>query len=301
MSIKAQYWVFTLNNASVEEEEHLMNIIGDRVKFISWNREHGSQEQTMHLQGHLECGRRLLLSTLKRTPGLERAHLEARRGTFEESQAYIEKEAGEEAEYLVYLGERVSVGQGRRSDLHSIKAVLDGGGSLNQIANDHFTDFVRYHRGIVAYKNLNAMQRDWETEVRVYWGETGSGKTSRAFREASEPYMHPGGMWFDGYDGQDHVIFDDFGGSEFKITYLLKLLDRYPMRVPIKGGFVQWKPRIIWITSNIDPNEWYSNARTASVTALFRRFTSIERIDVIRPLTEREASRHTWASFFKIQ
>jgi len=298
MSIKAQFWCFTLNNPSVEEEEDLMCIIGDRVKFIIWNQEVGS-EGTQHLQGYLECGRRILLTTLKRTAGLQRAHLEASKGGFESNMVYCSKDAPlDDGAHLVVLGERVSLGQGCRSDLHQIKTSLDQGVSLSQIANDHFTDFVRYHRGIVAYMNATSTTRDWETEVRVYWGETGSGKTSRAFREASFPYMHPGGMWFDGYCGQDHVIFDDFGGSEFKITYLLKLLDRYPMRVPVKGGFVQWKPRIVWITSNIDPNDWYKSAKSASVKALFRRFTSIERIDVIRPRTEAEESLRTWGSFF---
>lgn len=80
-------------------------------------------------------------------------------------------------------------------------------------------------------------------------------------------------MWFDGYEGQENVLFDDFHGGVFKLPYLLKLLDRYPMRVPVKGGFVQWKPRRIFITSNIDPDLWFSNANREHVAALNRRFT----------------------------
>lgn len=71
--------------------------------------------------------------------------------------------------------------------------------------------------------------------------------------------------------------FDDFGGSEFKLTYLLKLMDRYPMRVPVKGSFVNWVPKKIYITSNYSPKEWFPNAKDEHVKALFRRFKKVVR------------------------
>jgi hypothetical protein len=118
--------------------------------------------------------------------------------------------------------------------------------------------------------------------VIVYWGRTGSGKTRAVMDNIPNEnsiYIHPGGQWFDGYDRHEIVLFDDFGGSEFKLTYLLKLLDRYPMRVPVKGGFVSWVPREIYITSNLDPKNWYSNAHHEHVDALFRRFSFIYHFD----------------------
>jgi hypothetical protein len=120
--------------------------------------------------------------------------------------------------------------------------------------------------------------RDWMPITKVYYGETGIGKTRRAFEEAlSSPYVHSGGMWFDGYDAHEDVVFDDFGGSEFKLTYLLKLLDRYPMRVPVKGGFVNWVPKRIWITSNYSPKDWYPNAKDEHCRALRRRLEKVVR------------------------
>ena len=38
----------------------------------------------------------------------------------------------------------------------------------------------------------------------------------------------------------------------------LRLTDRYPMRVPIKGGFVDWVPVRIWITANYGPDILYN-------------------------------------------
>lgn len=66
------------------------------------------------------------------------------------------------------------------------------------------------------------------------------------------------GQWFDGYEGHESVIFDDTDPTSFimRATFL-KLFDRYPMSVPIKGGFVEWHPRRAFITSNFHPNDLY--------------------------------------------
>lgn len=123
-----------------------------------------------------------------------------------------------------------------------------------------------------------APKRDWQPSVIVYWGRTGAGKTRAVFdnlHSTEDIYVHPGGSWFDGYEGQPIVLFDDYAGSEFKLQYLLKLLDRYPMQVPVKGGFVSFVPREIYLTSNLDPADWYSNAHREHVDAMFRRFTNV--------------------------
>lgn len=124
--------------------------------------------------------------------------------------------------------------------------------------------------------------RDWKCSVVVYWGRTGTGKTRAVFDNVNDKediYVHPGGNWFDGYDQHKIVLFDDYGGSEFKLTYLLKLIDRYPIRVPIKGGFTSWVPEEIYITSNRSPDSWYPNAHEEHIDAMFRRFTNIVRFN----------------------
>lgn len=155
---------------------------------------------------------------------------------------------------------------------------LKEGKRLRQIADDHFGSFLKYQRGITAAKLAYAPKRDWQPSVVVYWGRTGAGKTRAVYDNLSSPedvYVHPGGPWFDGYDGQPIVLFDDYAGSEFKLQYFLKLLDRYPMQVPIKGGFVSFIPQEIYITSNLNPNSWYSNANYEHVAAMKRRFTNV--------------------------
>lgn len=45
------------------------------------------------------------------------------------------------------------------------------------------------------------------------------------------------------------------------------------MLVNTKGGYVQWSPKIVYITSNYDVDEWYQ----IDVTALERRITVVQK------------------------
>lgn len=267
---RARHWCFTLNNFS-EENVAALRALGDSedCRYLVFGREVG-RSGTPHLQGYVAFSRKRTLRRAVDAVG-SGAHLEVMRGTPSEASEYCKKDGAFEE-----FGE-VPGGRGSRSDLKSALQAIKRGISKSSLIESHSIAYARAHRMLTEYALLNAPARNWETVVQVYWGQTGTGKTRKAFEEAKEPYVHPGGGWFDGYDGQEAVIFDDFGGSEFKITYLLKLLDRYPMRVPVKGGFVQWVPKRIWITSNYPPEQWYPNAKDEHVNALKRRITQCVR------------------------
>jgi hypothetical protein len=89
--------------------------------------------------------------------------------------------------------------------------------------------------------------------------------------DRGEYWVHNGDRWFDGYSGQLTVIFDDFDGKQVEFRFLLRLLDKYPMQVPVKGGFVNWVPRFVFITSNAYPDEWYPEVPVRDMEALKRR------------------------------
>lgn len=130
-----------------------------------------------------------------------------------------------------------------------------------------------------SYRQLLSKPRDFQTITHVYWGKTGTGKTRFVMNQVQDSqFWMPGDyQWFDGYTGQPIVIFDDYRG-EYKLQLLLKLLDRYPMSVPVKGDFTNWCPRKIYITSNIHPRSWYPNEDSFSVSAMFRRLHIIESV-----------------------
>lgn len=268
----AKNWCWTLNNWTEDDVSKLIAIGTERVgvSYLCYGKETG-EEGTPHLQGFISFDRRRSLSYVRNFVN-DRAHYEIARGTPAENRAYCSKD-GEFSEFGA-----CPEGRGRRTDLEGCIIDLKAGRSKREILESHPTVFAKYPRFVSEVSLLYGKKRDWKPEVYVYWGETGTGKTKRAHEEAQgDLYVHPGGSWFDGYDGQEAVLFDDYGGSEFKLTYLLKLLDRYPMRVPVKGGFVSFVPRKIWITSNYSPKEWYSNAKDEHVKALFRRFERVIR------------------------
>ena len=75
----------------------------------------------------------------------------------------------------------------------------------------------------------------------VIHGETGCGTSIFAARVSEElspysTYYKPRGEWWDGYEQHKLIIVDDFYGW-LKYDELLKITDRYPYRVPVKGGF----------------------------------------------------------------
>lgn len=113
-------------------------------------------------------------------------------------------------------------------------------------------------------------------QVFVYWGDTGTGKSRRAWQEAgmSAYPKDPNTKFWDGYSGQDAVVIDEFRGL-ISIAHILRWLDRYPTIVEIKGSSCVLKASRIWITSNLSPDEWYPTLDSETKKALRRRFEQV--------------------------
>lgn len=204
-----------------------------------------------------------------------RCHVEKANGTLAQNQAYCKKEG----DYFE-IGEPLP-SQGSRTDLAAVKRDLDEGKTDAQIAESHFSQWVRYHQSFSRYRALKHPDRIWKTITIVIWGRTGTGKSRYCMDQVMDRSVWTPGdyQWFDGYSGQELVILDDYRG-EYPIQLLLKLIDRYPMQVPVKGGFVKWLPKKVYITSNVNPLDWYPNADSRSRAALKRRFTTINKVDI---------------------
>lgn len=108
--------------------------------------------------------------------------------------------------------------------------------------------------------------------MELLTGATGLGKTRYVFHmhDPEDIWVWPGDRWFDGYTGQPVALFDDFRG-ELDLGNMLRLLDRYPMDVPVKGGFANWVPRRIYITSNVLPAVWWPDLDREKLEPFWRR------------------------------
>lgn len=114
-------------------------------------------------------------------------------------------------------------------------------------------------------------------EVNVYWGVSGAGKTRRAFEEIGEVFYLKSSTtkWFDSYRGEENILIDEFSGV-IDIVHLLKWFDRYPCTVEVKGGQVVLASKRWWLTSNINPADWYQEKASAEQrVALRRRMTNV--------------------------
>lgn len=275
MTRSAKNWCFTVNNYTDVEIQQMAEAASEllesqSLQYVVWGKEVG-ETGTPHLQGFASFSKRITLQQLKQQLKL-RAHCEASRGTPTQAAEYCKKD-GNYTEFG-----RLPHGRGHRSDLLELVERVKSGASKKQIENEFPGQFIRYRNSILSSIADHSTERMWECDVRVFWGRTGTGKTRKVFESHDRDiiYVHPGESWFNGYEGQEVALFDDFNGSEFKLAYFLKLLDRYPMKVPIKGAYVQWAPKIIYVTSNKDPVDWYRNALPEHRDAMFRRIKTIE-------------------------
>lgn len=256
-------WCFTLNNFTENELETIRKL--DGIAYLVIGKERGN-EGTPHLQGYLSLDTRRTMQWIKKATS-NRMHLEIMQGTPEQASNYCKKDGDFEEHGTL------PAGRGSRTDIQLLHKRMREGATIDDIREEYFGLYLKYHRAIEKYAQKNQRTREWKTKVIVYHGVTGTGKTRTVwdYHKKEDIYCHPGERWFDGYTGQKIALFDDFNGSEFKLSYLLRLLDRYPMRVPVKGDYVQWAPEVVYITSNKEPTEWYTGAHEKHRAALMRR------------------------------
>jgi len=131
---------------------------------------------------------------------------------------------------------------------------------------------------VQSYRTLRAINADFaeptgmERRCHVFWGRTGTGKSRRAWEEAGvDAYpKDPRTKFWCGYRDHEKVVIDEFRGG-IDVSHLLRWLDRYPVIVEIKGGSQVLRAIDIWITSNIDPRQWYPDLDQETLDALLRR------------------------------
>ncbi|AYP28888.1 MAG: helicase [Circoviridae sp.] len=270
---RSRAWCFTWNNPCVEARNIIDSI---DVKYRMYQLETG-ESGTPHLQGVLVFKNARIFKSVKSL--LPECHLEPTKSV-SASIAYCSKEDGR-LDGPWEHGDRPE--QGKRTDLAAACDRILSGESIADISTDEPALVVRNHRGLQFLAMLHSKQRKWEMDVQVFWGPTGTGKTRKAFEEAPDAFWKEKGDWWDGYVDQEDVIWDEFA-CDVPITFLLRVLDRYPMRVPFKGGFVNFVAKRIFITSNIPFEEWYQGAKQEHRDALRRRITKVTHFNA--PLME---------------
>lgn len=137
--------------------------------------------------------------------------------------------------------------------------------------------FVRYYGNIIKICAASLQPTGMDRTCSVFWGGTHTGKSYRAWQEAGiQAYSKdPRTKFWDGYGNQSAVVLDEFRGA-IDISHLLRWLDKYPVRVEVKGSSVPLCATRFFITSNLHPSRWFPELDSETYSALARRLEIIE-------------------------
>lgn len=265
---RKRHWMFT------HYVDVLPTIYEEKVvRYIIYQREICPETKRMHYQGYVEFHDNVRKGQVQKLIGneIKKAHCEPRKGSRTQARNYCRKaETAMEHTQFEFGMWREEVNRKRK-----LNDMLLAGMTIDDIIKVSPADFVRNHRGLekLAARRAKAKAKVFRPQtVKVYLGATGTGKTKRA-TSGADWFILPCGdkLWFDGYDGEDTLIIDDFYGN-IKYSTFLRMLDGHMLPVPIKGGFVYSMWHTVIITSNQHPRDWYTRGYTA---ALKRRVTEI--------------------------
>lgn len=257
----ARAYCFTINNYT-DEDIAQCDALQAEAKYIIYGKEKGDNG-TPHLQGYVYFENARSFSRVKKA--LPRAHLEFAKGSPQSNITYCSKQ-GDVTEF----GPRPFMG--KRSDIDKAREIVKETGKMSDVVSQ--CESYQSLKVAETYLKYHEAPRKWWTEIRWYYGPSGVGKSRAALtwleEDGKEVYECMGtAKWFEGYDGHEHVIINDFRKDFIKFHDLLRLLDRYQFRVETKGGSRQFRARKLAITSPYHPVQVYSTRE--DVYQLIRR------------------------------
>lgn len=225
------------------------------------------------------------------TRAFPNCHAEPRKGTFEQARVYCTLGKGLTPRDTTGVpGTEASFGEtpkpGTRTDLQRICGdFLKSGYSA---VPDAYV--LRFNRHFEYLRNVRKRATKRKTSVHWFYGPTGTGKSFLADQMAGEDaYWAPlVGGWFDFYDGQPNIVFDEYDG-QFTTAELLRLFDWTKNMPKVKGSHTVLPPVCnFFVTSHAHPSTFVHSDRWPE---LERRITQLHFLEkpfcegLVLPLT----------------
>lgn len=252
-------------------------------------------EGTYHTHIYACFENAVYFSTLKKR--FHTAHIEQAKGSSQENRDYIRKEGKyidsdkketNKIETFEEFGEMPLDKKAKNKSVsEDVFDMLESGCTVAEIIKKHpsyatKTSSLEQARQTVLEEKFKNVRR--EVETFYIYGDTGTGKTrsimdkygySNVYKITN--YEHP----FDGYGGEDIIIFDEYRSS-LPIGDFLQYLDCYPCRLPARYHDKVACYTKIFIISNIPLNQQYKNIQIEqpqTYNALIRRISEITKFE----------------------
>lgn len=238
------------------------------LRYLCVGRETCPDTKRVHDQGWCQFTTKRTLSGAQRILMDNHLHMEACRGTEQQNNKYCGK-GGKVRTWGAFIK------QGHRSDVSQMKTIIDNGGTMWDVAQENFMNFLKFHKGMKLYMRLSQQkaQKKWrDVEVILIKGPTGTNKTRWAMSVAQWKICGPMIKWWDDYGGEKIICIDEYS-NQIPICRLLNLLDGYTLRLPVKNDFAYANWDKVVITTNL--RVLHANALQEHRDALDRRISKV--------------------------
>ncbi len=296
---QSRKWMITINNPLEKgfTHERIKQELNDIRNIVYWCLcdEIGNKTHTYHTHILLFRSGAIRFSTLQKKfpPG---SQLDQLRGTLQQTRDYIRKEgkyknSSKEETNLKDTFEESGVvpdeHQGQRNDLVALYDMIKDGKSNYEIIEENPNymqqlDKMDKLRETLRYEEYKNKIRD--VHVEYWYGKAGTGKTSGVLERYGYSNVYrvtdTKNPW-DGYRGQDVVLFDDFAG-DVEITRLLIWLDKYPLELPCRYNNKTACYTKVFFTSNKSLDSLYTyiqRSESETWNALMRRIDCVKVFD----------------------
>lgn len=277
---RSRNWMATLYNLDdYDSPKSVYESFGPKASFAVFQVELAPTTQRKHYQCYVEFSTTMSFAAVKKIN--DTAHWEVRGGTSDEAYNYCSK-LDTRLEGPWEFGVRKA--PGTRSDIIALYELAKSGASMREAAEALPKTYMLHFKAFAHAKMLYRPPDAGKIEVHLFIGPSNVGKTTAARSLSDNLWISPldKGNWYDGYDSHDDVLFDDYY-HQYSLQFLLRLLHGKSELVPIKGGFLWWTPKRVFITSNFHPKQWYDYSnREEHRLALYRRITHVWEFDGVK-------------------
>lgn len=266
---RVKRWAWTLNNPTEEERD---TISGWDCKYICYGNEIAPETGTPHLQGYVEWKSGRKLENLKKLN--PRIHWEPAKGSGWENRIYCQKQDSA-------MFERGVIPMAGRRQIDSLKIL-----KRDSIHGQTIINAKRMRLGIELEREMyrEIMENELKKpEVTYIYGDTGTGKTYFAIKEAVNTYgVENVSMirFVNNFATCNNpqaraLIWPEFRPSCLDAATFLEFTDGYGMILNIKHSQVFVRPEAIYICSIKHPSEIYKDEINNQFKRRITRFVNM--------------------------